>query len=315
MISLPQQPKIIEKKGNFAVFEIEALSPGYGITVGNALRRVLLSSLEGAAITSIKIKGAGHEFSAIPHVREDVVDITLNLKQIRFKHFTQDFPQKAELKVRGQKEIRAKDIKVPSFLEIANPEQHIATITDKKGEVEMEILIGRGVGYEMAEQRKKERLEIGTIPLDAIFTPVRKANFRVENMRVGDRTDFNRLFIEVETDGTITPEDAFLKSAEVLVNHFQIMQELPSQKKEQKVFSAKKEEEGGKGEEDLTKLKIEEIGFSKRTTNALVAGGIKTLGGLLHKSEKDLFKLDGFGDKALKEIKKFLKKKGFGLKE
>ncbi len=313
MIPLPQTPKIIEKKGNFVIFEIEGLTSGYGITIGNALRRVLFSSLEGAAITSVKIKGAGHEFSAIPHVLEDVVDITLNLKQVRFKYFTEDFPQKAELKVKGRKEVRAGDIKVPSFLEIVNPEQHLATITDKKGEIDVEILIGKGIGYEMAEQRKKERLEIGTIPLDSVFTPIKKANFRVENMRVGDRTDFNRLFIEVETDGTITPEDAFLRSAEVLVDHFQVLKELPSHKKEERVISAEGAEK--EEEESATKLKIEDIKFSKRTKNALLAGEIKTVGGLLHKTEKDLFKLDGFGDKALKEVKRFLKKKGLSLKE
>lgn len=314
MISLPQKPKIVEKKENFAVFEIEELAPGYGITVGSALRRVLFSSLEGAAITSIKMKGASHEFSIIPNIVEDMVEITLNFKQIRFKYFTEDFPQKAELKVRGQKKVTAGDIKVPSSLEIVNPKQHIATISDKKGEIDMEILIGKGIGYETVEQRKKERFEIGTIPLDAIFAPIRKVNFRVENMRVGDRTDFNRLFIEVETDGTITPEEAFLKAVEVLVNHFQVLQELPSPKKEERISAAEKKERGG-SKEDLLKIKTEEIGFSKRTTNALVAGGIKTLGSLVRKTEKDLFRLDGFGDKAIKEVKRFLGRKDLSLKE
>jgi len=314
MITLPQKPKIIEEKENFAVFEIEELAPGYGITSGNALRRVLLSSLEGAAITSIKIKGIVHEFSAIPHVAEDMVEITLNLKQIRFKYFTQDFPQKAELKVRGPKEVRAGDIKVPSFLEIVNPEQHIATITNKRGEIDMEITIGKGIGYETIEQRKKERLETGTIPLDAIFTPIRKVNFRVENMRVGERTDFNRLFLEIETDGTITPEDAFLRGAELLVSHFQILQELLTRKKEEKI-SAKELRKETTEEKDLLKKKIEEIKFSKKTANALIAGGVKTVGGLVRRTEKDLSKLDGFSDKALKEVKKFLKKKGLSLKE
>lgn len=312
MISLPQKPKIIEKKGDFAVFEIEALSPGYGITVGSALRRVLLSSLEGAAITSVKIKGASHEFSTLPHVMEDILEITLNLKQIRFKYFSQDFPQKAELKLKGEREVKAGDISVPSSLEIANPDQHIATISDKKGEIDMEIWIGKGIGYEPVEQRKKERLEIGVIPLDAIFVPIKKTNFRVENMRVGDRTDFNRLFIEIETDGTIAPEDAFLKASETLVNHFQVLQELPLSKKEQKSLSKETEEET---EEDMMKLKIEDSKFSKRTVNALLAGGIKTLGGLLRKTEKDLSKLDGFGAKSIKEVNKFLKKKGLSLKE
>ena len=318
---LPQKPKIIEEKGNLGIFEIEELSPGHGTTIGNALRRVLFSSLEGAAITSVKIKGTSHEFSTLPYVMEDIMEIILNLKQVRFKYFTQDFPQKAELKIKGKKEakVRAKDIEVPPSLEIANPEQHIATITDKRGEIEMEIWVEKGVGYEPVEQREKGQSETGIIPLDAIFTPIRKANFRVENMRVGDRTDFNRLFVEIETDGTITPENAFLRASETLVSHFQILQELPSQKKEQKTSIAKEKKlpsaKASEGKEDLTKLKIEDKKFSKRTVSALITGGIKTLGGLLRKTEKDLFKLDGFGAKSIKEIKRFLKKKGLSLKE
>jgi len=311
MISLPQKPKIAEKNGNLAIFEIEGLYPGYGITVGNAIRRTLLSSLQGAAIVSIKTRGVNHEFSGIPHVLEDMVDVTLNLKQIRFKSFSDDFPQKATLKIKGEKNVKAGDIEVPSSLEISNPNQHIATITDKKGEIDMELWIERGVGYEPVEQRKKERLEIGVIPLDAIFSPIRKANFRVENMRVGERTDFNRVFIEIETDGTISPESAFLKAAELLVDHFKIVGDFEG--REQKISSEKKEEKGE--ENDVTKIKIEDTKFSKRTVNALLAGGIKTIGGLTHKTEKDLSKFDGFGDKALKEVKRFLKKKNLSLKE
>lgn len=311
MISLPQKPKIIEKGENSAIFEIEGLYPGYGITIGNAMRRTLFSSLEGAAIVSIKIKGVNHEFSGIPHVSEDMVEITLNLKQIRLKSFSHDFPQKATLKIKGEKEVKAGDIEVSSSLEISNPDQHIATITDKKGEIDMELWIDRGVGYEPVEQRKKERLEIGVIPLDAIFSPIKKVNFRVENMRVGDRTDFNRLFMEIETDGTISPEAAFLKSSELLVDHFKIVGNLNGE--DDSVSSAEKKEE--KEEDDATKIKIEDVKFSKRTVNALLEGGIKTIGGLTHKTEKDLSKLDGFGDKALKEVKRFLKKKDLSLKE
>lgn len=311
MISLPQKPKIIEKRENSAIFEIEGLYPGYGITIGNAMRRTLFSSLEGAAIVSIKIKGVNHEFSGIPHVSEDMVEITLNLKQIRLKSFSHDFPQKATLKIKGEKEVKARDIEVSSSLEISNPDQHIATITDKKGEIDMELWIDRGVGYEPVEQRKKERLEIGVIPLDAIFSPIKKVNFRVENMRVGDRTDFNRLFMEIETDGTISPEAAFLKSSELLVDHFKIVGNLNGE--DDSVSSAEKKEE--KEEDDATKIKIEDVKFSKRTVNALLEGGIKTIGGLTHKTEKDLSKLDGFGDKALKEVKRFLKKKDLSLKE
>ncbi len=224
MISLPSQPKIIEKKNNLAIFEIEALWPGYGVTVGNALRRVLLSSLPGAALTQVKIKGVQHEFSTIPGVLEDVVTILLNLKQLRFKLYA-DEPQKATLSVKGEKTVNGSDFELPSQVELANPEVFIATLTDKKSELELEILIEKGMGYEPAETRKKEKMEIGTIAVDAIFTPVKKVSYRVENMRVGERTDYDRLFLELETDGTITPEEAINLASEILVKHFSLVNE------------------------------------------------------------------------------------------
>jgi len=224
MIPLPNPPKIIEKKGNRAVFEIEGLYPGYGVTIGNSLRRVLISSLEGAAVTWLKIKGIHHEFSTISGVLEDVVSIILNLKKLRFKLFTEE-PQKAILKVKGQKEVKASDFELPPQVELVNKTARVLTITDKKKELEMEIQIEKGVGYESVERRKKEKLEIGVIPLDAIFTPIRNVNFRIENMRVGKRTDFDRLFLDIETDGTCTPEEAFTKASEILVKHFSLFAE------------------------------------------------------------------------------------------
>lgn len=230
MIPLPSKPKIIEKKGNRAVFEIEGLYPGYGVTIGNSLRRVLISSLEGAAVTSLKIKGVQHEFSTIPGVLEDVISIILNLKKLRFKLFT-DEPQKAILKVKGQKEVKASDFELPPQVELVNKDAKVLTITDKKKELEMEIQVEKGVGYESVERRKKEKLEIGVIPLDAIFTPIRNVSFRVENMRVGKRTDFDRLFLDIETDGTTTPEEAFTKASEILVKHFSLFRENYEEKK------------------------------------------------------------------------------------
>jgi DNA-directed RNA polymerase subunit alpha len=224
VIPLPLQPKIIEKKGNKAVFEIEALYPGYGVTIGNSLRRVLLSSLSGAAVTQMKIKGVPHEFSTIPGVLEDVIQIMLNLKQLRFKIYTQE-PQRAILKVKGEKEVKGSDFEIPAQLELVNKDCHIATLTDKKASLEMEIQVEKGIGYLPRENRKKEKLEIGTIPIDAIFTPIRKVAFRVENMRVGERTDFDKLFLEIETDGTISPETAFSQAAEILVKHFSLFYE------------------------------------------------------------------------------------------
>lgn len=222
-IPLPEKPKIIKKSENRAIFEIDGCYPGYGMTLGNTFRRILLSSLSGTAITTVKIKGVSHEFSTIPYVFEDVIRIILNLKQIRFKIISQEaLPIKVQLKVNGQREIKAKDIKVTSEVEIINKEAPIATLTDKKAKLEMEIEIDNGLGYVPVEQRKKEKLEIGAIALDAIFSPVKKVNYEVENMRVGERTDFNRLKLDIETDGTITPEEAFAKAADVLVEHFQL---------------------------------------------------------------------------------------------
>jgi DNA-directed RNA polymerase subunit alpha len=224
MIPLPKAPKIIKKEKNKATFEIEALYPGYGVTIGNALRRVLLSSLEGAAVTQMKIKGVPHEFTTIPGVLEDVVTIMLNLKQLRFKMIGEE-PQRATLKIKGEKEVKGADFELPAQLELVNPDCHIATLTSKNAKLEMEILVEKGVGYLPRERKRKEKLEIGVIPVDAIFTPVKRVAMRTENMRVGERTDFDRLFLEIETDGTITPEEAFLKACEILINQFSFLKE------------------------------------------------------------------------------------------
>lgn len=242
MIPLPSQPKIIEKKDNSAIFVIEALCPGYGVTIGNALRRVLLSSLPGAAVTQVKIKGVQHEFATIPGVLEDMVTILLNLKQLRFKLYTEE-PQKATLKVKGEKEVKGSDFDLPSQVELANKDAYLATLTDKKAEIEMEIIIEKGLGYEPVEIRKKGKLELGTIAIDAIFTPVRKVSYRVENMRVGEKTDFDRLLLELETDGTVTPEEALRQALEILISHFSLIEgtlkqsfvEVPEGKKEKEV--------------------------------------------------------------------------------
>jgi DNA-directed RNA polymerase subunit alpha len=223
MILLPKQPKVVEKKDNWANFEIEALYPGYGITIGNSLRRVLISSLPGAAITQIKIKGVQHEFSTISGVIEDVVSIIMNLKELRFKVYG-DEPQKAVLKVKGEKDVKGSDIKVPSQVELINKSAHIATLTSKNAELDIEIQIEKGMGYDPVENRKKQgKLEIGVIQIDAIFTPIKRINYNVENMRVGDRTDFDRLNLEITTDGTITPEEAFFEASKILVDHFSLL--------------------------------------------------------------------------------------------
>jgi len=243
MIPLPFQPKIIEKKENWARFEIEALYPGYGVTVGNSLRRVLLSSLPGAAVTQMKIKGVPHEFSTIPGVTEDVILIMLNLKQLRFRIYAEE-PQKARLIVKGEKEVKASDFELPAQVELVNKDAHIATLTQKSSELDMEIQIEKGIGYLPREARKKtnapaqEKLEIGVIPLDAVFAPVRRVSYKVENMRVGERTDFDRLFLEIETDGTCAPEAAFFQASEILVKHFSLFTEALAEVKKRTKFSS-----------------------------------------------------------------------------
>ena len=212
--------KKISETDREGFFEIEGLYTGYCITLGNALRRSLLSSLPGAAITQFKIKGAEHEFSTLPGVVEDLVQVGLNLKKVRFKFFAAE-PQVLTLKVKGEKKVTAGDIKTNAQVQVVNPETHIATLTAKNAELDMELTVEKGLGYVPVEARKIEKLPIKTIALDAIFTPVQKVNFIVENMRVGDRTDYNRLKINIETDGTISPSSALHKAANILKDHFE----------------------------------------------------------------------------------------------
>ncbi|OHA62071.1 MAG: DNA-directed RNA polymerase subunit alpha [Candidatus Wildermuthbacteria bacterium GWA2_46_15] len=222
MIPLFSKPKIISEKDNQAVFEIESLYPGYGVTVGNSLRRVLISSLPGAAVAKMKIKGVSHEFSTVPGVLEDVIQIMLNLKKLRFKIFSEE-PQKAILKIKGEKEVKGKDFSLPSQLELINKDEHLASLTAKSADLEIEIEVEKGIGYLPREKRKRGKLAIGEILVDAIFTPVRKVGYQVENMRVGERTDFDKLRLEVETDGTITPVEAVSRAAQILVDHFSLV--------------------------------------------------------------------------------------------
>ena len=225
MIPLPFQTKVVEKKDNKAIFEIEGLYPGYGATIGNSLRRVLLSSLPGAAVTQMKIRGVQHEFSTIPGVMEDAITIMLNLKQLRFKIYS-DEPQKANLKIKGEKIAKGSDFEFPTQVELTNGDVQIATLTSKSAELDIEIQIEKGVGYTTREAMKKEKAEIGTIAVDAIFTPIKRVATKVESMRVGERTDFDKVLLEIETDGTMTPEEAFLHAANILKSHFDLFAEI-----------------------------------------------------------------------------------------
>lgn len=232
MIPLPQPIKLISQKGDVGVFEIEGLYPGYGVTIGNSLRRILLTSLEGAAITEVKIKGASHEFSTLSGVLEDVLTIVLSLKQMRFTLHGEE-PQKGELKIKGEKEVKGSDFKLSSQLTLANPNIHIATITDKKAELEMEITVERGVGYVPSEARKKTKEDVGVIALDAIFTPIKNVSHRIDHMRVGERTDFDKVTLTVETDGTVLPALAVAKAGAILEDQIsRIMSGLKGQETE-----------------------------------------------------------------------------------
>jgi DNA-directed RNA polymerase subunit alpha len=210
--------KKTEEKDNLGSFSIEGLYTGYGETLGNALRRVLLSSLPGAAISQIKVKGVDHEFSTLPGMVEDVVEFTLNLKKVRFNFYAEE-PQTLTLKFKGEGEVKAGDIKSTTLVDIVNPDLHLATLTKKGAEIDMEIIVEKGLGYVSAESRRLERLPVGTVVLDSIFSPVIRVQFSVEDMRVGERTNYNRLRLEIETDGSITPSSALNNAAVILGDH------------------------------------------------------------------------------------------------
>lgn len=315
MFHFPQNVKVVSKEGQTAIFEIEGLYPGYGMTVGNALRRVLLSSLEGAAITQVKIKGVSHEFSTVPGVKEDVVALLVGLKKLRFKMFT-DEAQTATLKVKGEKEATGKDLKLSSEVEIVNPKVHIATLTKSSAELDMELKIEKGLGYELVEKREMEKTEVGVLPLDAIYTPIEKVSFSVENMRVGKRTDFDLLKLEIRTDGTMEPEDALREAAEILCKHFTLIVDAfkPQEAEKQSPATEKKDKESA-STDDSSKVKVEDMKVSERTKNALLKASIKTAGGLAKKSEESLTGVEGLGPKGITEVKKALKKLGLELKQ
>lgn len=310
MIPLPKEPKIEKEEGNKATFVIEELYPGYGVTVGNSLRRVLLSSMEGSAITEVRIEDAPHEFSAIKGVKEDGILILLNLKEVRFK-MHEEGPFSATLSVKGEKEVTAGDFKTPSQLEVVNKDHHIATLTDKKASLDMEVLVTKGVGYEQVDPDEEESEEIGAIRMDAVYTPVTRVSFKVENMRVGERTDFDRLILTIETDGGMDPVDAFKGAVEILRKHFEALEV----KKEPKKKSSKKEKPSKKAEKkDPSDIDIDDLGLSTRTANVLKENRVKSLAGLVARSEENVSEMEGIGAKSMEEIKKMLSKKGLSLK-
>lgn len=315
-INLPSKPKIIKEEGYKGIYEIDGLYPGYGYTLGNSLRRIIISSISGAAITSLSIEGVKHEFSTITGVKEDVIAIILNLKNINFTLHS-DEPQKLSLKVKGPKVVTAADFDTNSSVEIVNKDSYICEITGKEN-LELEITVEKGIGYISKEQVEKERTAIGTIALDAAFTPVKRASYEVENMRVGDRTDHNRLRLFIETDGTVTPREVLEYSISIMIKQLQAIvgfKENLVEKEDGMLSDNVVVDEMIDVDNSPAKVKIEELEFSTRTENALLAGGIKTLSGLLKKSESDLKALGGLGDKAIEEIKELLEGKGLSLKK
>jgi DNA-directed RNA polymerase subunit alpha len=318
-VVLPSAPKIIHEEGPSGVYEIDGLYPGYGHTLGNSLRRIILSSLPGAAFTRVKITGVEHEFSTIDGMKEDVITLLLNLKRIRIR-LSSDEPQTLRLKVKGIRDVTAADIEAPGQVEIIDTSIHIASLTDKSAELDIEITAEKGLGYVPKEIVQKDRVEIGAITLDAAFTPIRKANYEVENMRVGDRTDFNRLRLSIETDGTISPREALEKSIALMINQLKAIVGFKEDepKAAETVPAAPIVGEGTSEKEidtELLKTRIDSLGFSSRTAKALTNANIRTLGGLARKKESDIMDIDGLGAKGMQEIKKLLAQHGITLKQ
>jgi DNA-directed RNA polymerase subunit alpha len=304
-MTVTPQVRKLETSANYGKFDIEPLDPGFGTTLGNTLRRVLLSSLWGAAVTSIQIDGVAHEFTAIPHVKEDVTEVILNIKKLRLKAFTED-PITLLLDVKGPAEVRASHIQSSSDVEVVNPDLYICTLA-AKGHLRMELNVERGKGYVPADRNKREGQPIGVIPIDSIFSPVEKANFQVEKTRVGQSTDYDRLIIEVWTDGTMSPEEAVSHSAELFTQHLNLFVRFRDsiEKHEQELRGEKT------GQNRLMDTPIEELDLSVRAFNCLKANEIQTVGQLLQKREEELLALRNFGRKSLDEIKEKLVEKGF----
>jgi len=300
-IPLPNKVKLVEQNGKKYVFDMEPLYPGYGVTMGNAMRRVLLSSMPGAAVTAVKIKWVDHEFSTVPNIKEDVIEIILNLKQLRLRVHTSE-PVRLTLNVKGDREATAADIKATDLVEIVNPELHIATLDNKSAELDLEIIVQQGRGYVPVEMRENEKQEIGMIAVDAIYTPVKNVNFEVTNVRVGQLTNFDKLTITLETDGTITGEEALNIASLILVDHFKMF--IGDESLLQTVNVGQVAEFVPLQEEAVSKAEtsIKELNLSVRSQNALEKNGIQTVEQLKAMSDEEFSNLEGMGEKSVKEV-------------
>ena len=291
-------PELKEEKtaDNSAQFVLEPLFPGYGMTLGNSMRRVLLSSLAGSAITAVKIEGVSHEFSTIAGVKEDVIELILNLKQIRFRNPNEE-PVMLTLKKTGGV-VKAGDITTSNDVEVVNPDLVIANLDNSKAKLEIELKVEQGRGYVPVESRTGEKLPVGMIAIDAIYTPIKRVRYDVQNTRVGQMTNLDKLILEVETDGTISPSDAVKQAAEVLVGHFQVLagHDVVSVGTGGIMTAAER------AEADMAQIGVDEVNFSPRTANALLNNDIKTIRDLMEFTPADLKELKGFGAKAQEEV-------------
>jgi DNA-directed RNA polymerase subunit alpha len=294
---------------SYGKFIAEPFERGYGVTLGNSLRRVLSSSVEGTAVTGVRIKGASHEFSTLEHVKEDVTEIILNIKNLILKSYSKT-PKKIHLKVSGEKEVLAKDIEADDTMEVVNPDLHIATLTDKDAELEIEMDVGRGRGFVPSEFNKKEEAPTGTIAVDSIFTPVRKVSFKVENARVGNRTNYDRLILEIWTNASIEPREALIYAAKVFSKHLELFFSLGEIAEEEEIEELTPEEVNLY---EKLKLPISELELSVRSANCLREANIKTLLDLVEKTEAEMLSYRNFGKKSLVEISNLLKSMNLSL--
>ncbi len=319
-IILPSKLSIVSEIDTKGVYEIEGLYPGYGHTLGNSLRRIILSSLSGAAITTLKIDGVDHEFSVMDGVKEDVITILLHLKQVRFRLLT-DEPQTVKLSIKGPKVVTADDISVSGQVEVLNKDLYIAEVTTKTN-FNIEMTVEKGLGFVPKDVHQKAKNEVGTISLDAIFTPIRRVSYEVENMRVGDKTNHNRLRMTIETDGTLTPREALEQAITTMVEQLQaivgftvVNRSVLENIEEVKDIKDDTEDKGEANEfTDILKTRIDTLKLSTRTLNALTDANIRTIGGVARKRKEDLLEIDGIGDKGIQEIKKVLGEYNITLK-
>ena len=296
-----------DNERNYAKFLCEPLERGYGMTIGNSLRRILLSSLPGAAITSVKIDGVVHEFSTVPGVVEDVPEIIVNLKLVRIKMHDNE-EKTIKINFKGPGEVKAGDIITDSSLEILNPELHIATVAEG-AELNMEMTVEKGRGYNTADKNKREDMALSTLPIDSIFTPVKKVNYKVENTRVGQRVDYDKLTIEVWTDGSLKPFEALSLAAKVMTGHLELFIDLSETAKSTQVMVEKEESK----KEKVLEMPIEELELSVRTYNCLKRAGIATVEDLANKSQEDMMKVRNLGKKSLDEVTNKLIALGLGF--